>query len=97
MDCRFAYMKQDIEYVLCKKEPTPSRQDRTALFHAMCGHQAHCPKQNCHKLTASWKRCVKLAERNQAAYEAVLAEPLREPAGPAEKPKRSRRKPKADE
>lgn len=97
MECKYAYMKSDIEYVLCNKEPTPTRHDRTALFHAMCGHQAHCPRQNCHKLTPSWKNCVKLAERNSAAYESVFSEPIAEPEEVAEKPKRSRRKPKAEE
>ena len=65
MECSFAYLKHDIEYVLCKKEPEPCRTDRNALFHAVCGHQAHCPKKNCHKLTASWLNCVKLAEKPQ--------------------------------
>ena len=67
MECKFAYMKHDIEYVLCKKEPEPTRADRNALFHAVCGHQVHCPKQNCHKLTASWMNCVKLTEKPQEA------------------------------
>lgn len=65
MECKFAYLRHDIEYVLCKKEPEPSRTDRNALFHAVCAHQAHCPKQNCHKLTASWINCAKLAEKPQ--------------------------------
>ena len=65
MECKYAYMRSDIEYVLCKKEPTPDRTDRNALFHAVCGHQAHCPKKNCHKLTASWLNCVKLSEKPQ--------------------------------
>lgn len=65
MECKFAYLKHDIDYVLCKKEPVPARADKTALFHAVCGHQAHCPKENCHKLTASWPSCVKLADKPQ--------------------------------
>lgn len=97
MECPHAYMKQDIEYVLCKKEPAPARQDRTAVFHSMCAHQVDCPKKKCHKLSAGWERCAKLAERNQEAYNAVLAEMEQTPVEEPKKPTRSRRKPKTDE
>lgn len=97
MECRYAYMKQHIDYVLCKKEPEPTRYDREKLFHAVCAHQVHCPKENCHKLSAGWERCAKLAERNQTAYDAVLAEMEQTPAEEPKKPTRSRRKPKTDE
>ena len=62
MECKYAYMKQNIDYVLCRKEPEPNRHDREKLFHSMCGHQVNCPKENCHKLTANWRNCVKLVE-----------------------------------
>jgi hypothetical protein len=65
MECKFAYLEKNIDYVLCDKEPKPNPFDRTELFHAVCAHQAHCPKQKCHKLTASWLNCVKLAEKPQ--------------------------------
>lgn len=65
MECKHAYLKRDIEYVLCDLEPQPSRANRSSLFHAVCAHQAHCPKQNCHKLTSAWVNCVKLAEKPQ--------------------------------
>ena len=74
MECKFDYLKHDVEYVLCKKEPTPDRANRAALFHAICGHQAHCPKENCHKLTASWPNCIKLAEKPQEAAGDAFAE-----------------------
>ena len=65
MECKFAYLEKNIDYVLCKKEPKPNPFNRTELFHAVCAHQAHCPKEKCHKLTASWLDCVKLAEKPQ--------------------------------
>ena len=97
MECKYAYMKKNIPYVLCSKEPEPKGIDRKELFHAVCGHQAHCPKENCHKLTGSWLRCVKLAERNQMAYEEALgvAEST-EAKAPKTRP-RSRRKPQNEE
>lgn len=62
MDCQYAYMKNDIEYVLCRKEPTPARQDRAAVFHSMCAHQVNCPKLGCQKLSPGWRACRKLIE-----------------------------------
>lgn len=62
MDCKNAYMKDKIPYLLCSKENIPTGYDRKELFHAVCIHQAHCPRQNCHKLTPDWKSCIKLRE-----------------------------------
>lgn len=97
MDCKYAYMKDNIEYVLCKKEPTPNRLDRTAVFHSMCAHQVDCPKRKCHKLSASWERCAKLAVRNRKAYDSVFHEDGAEAAEAPGKPKKTRRKPKTEE
>lgn len=65
MECTHAYLRKDIEYLLCDLEPQPSRANRLSLFHAVCAHQAHCPKQNCHKNTPSWVNCAKLTEKPQ--------------------------------
>ena len=93
MECPYAYLKSDIEYVLCKKEPEPNRHDRNALFHAACGHQAECPKAHCHKLTASWIKCVKLAGKPLNAVQATFATNATNDEGPEKKPSRSRKKP----
>lgn len=74
MECRHAYIERNIDYVLCDKEPKPNPHDRTELFHAVCGHQVQCPRENCHKLSSSWLYCVKLAEANQRAYDEVFDE-----------------------
>lgn len=74
MECKYAYLERNIEYVLCKKEPKPDRYDRTALFHAVCAHQVHCPKLNCHKLNSTWVNCAKLAEKPQEAAGEPFAE-----------------------
>lgn len=89
MDCPHAYLKRDIDYLLCDFEPTPSKADRTKLYHAVCGHQAHCPKQNCHKNTSSWSSCVKLAVRPQDAAEAQIGEDV---SVPEEAPKKRTRR-----
>lgn len=97
MECPHAYMKQHIDYVLCKKEPEPSRHDREKLFHAVCAHQVHCPKENCHKLSAGWQNCMKLREASQSVTDEVSASEVQTPAEETKKPARSRRKPKTDE
>ena len=90
MECKFAYLDKNIDYVLCGKEPKPNPFNRTELFHAVCAHQAHCPKEKCHKLTASWLNCVKLAERSQDGAGEDFGG---EVSMPEEAPKRGKRKP----
>lgn len=97
MECKHAYMKQNIDYVLCDKEKNPNPNNRTELFHACCPHQTHCPAKNCHKLSASWLRCIKLAETHQNAFEAVLDEVVSAPDEATKKPTRRTRKNKAEE
>jgi hypothetical protein len=93
-------MKQHIPYVLCDKEPEPKRTDREKLFHSMCAHQVNCPRENCHKLTASWHNCAKLVEPEPAevpaeeTYEDVFPDAGEDPE--LVQPKRGRKK-KADE
>lgn len=97
MECKFAYTQPNIPYVLCKKENVPTGYDRKELFHAVCIHQVHCPKQNCHRLTAEWKTCMKLAEKPQnGAGVAFVAEAS---VGGATKktPQKRTRKPKTEE
>lgn len=81
MECSHAYLKKDIDYVLCDKEPEPSRYNRVQLFHAVCAHQVECPREHCHKLSGSWVNCVKLDMRP----------PVEEPEEEI-KPKRTRKK-----
>ena len=97
MECSHAYLEKNIDYVLCNKEPKPNRTNRTEISRAMCPHQAHCPKENCHKLTASWLKCVKLAEANQKAYDEVFPVDMPMDVEAQKKSTRRTRKPKAEE
>lgn len=97
MECRYAYMKQNIDYVLCKKEPEPTRYDREKLFHAVCAHQVHCPRENCHKLSAGWMHCAKLAEKRQEAYSDVFPGMVSEPDEELKPAAKGRRKAKTGE
>lgn len=92
MLCKYAYTKQNIDYVLCGKEPEPTRYDREKLFHAVCAHQVDCPKQKCRKLSPNWERCAKLAQTRQEAYSDVFPDTVQEPDEALKPAKKSRRK-----
>ena len=97
MQCKFAYLKRDIDYILCCKEPEPTRYDREKLFHAVCAHQVECLKENCQKLSASWERCAKLREAPKTAYEEVFPDTVQEPDEELKPAKKSRRKAQTEE
>lgn len=93
MDCKFAYLKDKIEYLLCRKEAEPDVFDRAGIAHSVCIHQVHCPRQNCHKNSPGWVNCAKLAEKpEKPAPRQIEAEPVAEPA---EKKSSSNRRRKA--
>ena len=97
MDCKFAYLKPKIPYLLCRKEAEPDGFNKTELFHAVCPHQAHCPKENCHKNTAGWVNCLKLVQRAQEAAQQPPVEEAQQPEETPKAPQKSRRKPKSEE
>lgn len=97
MDCKFAYTKGDIPYILCKKEKEPTGFNKTELFHAVCIHQAHCPRLNCHKLTPEWINCMKLTERAPESAQAAIGPETSEDTAKPKTPSRSRRKPQTAE
>lgn len=97
MECPYAYLKRNIDYILCKKEPEPTRYDREKLFHAVCAHQVDCPKEKCHKLSSNWVNCSKLATATKAAYEDVFPDAIEGPGEEAKPAKKARRKTNTEE
>ena len=97
MECPHAYMKPNIDYVLCRKEPEPTRYDKEKLFHAVCAHQVHCPKENCHKLSAGWQNCAKLREMPKGAYDEIFPDRIEEPDEMLKPARKSRRRAKTEE
>ena len=97
MDCKNSYLKQKIPYLLCKLEPEPTGYNKKELFHAVCAHQAHCPKENCHKNTPGWVNCIKLREKPQEAVQERFDEAVQEPQEEQKVARRRTRKPKTEE
>ena len=97
MDCKHSYLKPKIPYLLCRLEPEPSGYNKSELFHAVCGHQAHCPKENCHKNTPGWVNCIKLREKPQEAPQERFDEAVQEPEEAPKAPRKRTRKPKSEE
>ena len=73
MLCKHAYQRADFPYLLCELEGEPMRQSLKDLAHAVCLHQAHCPKANCFKMTPGYESCRKLAEKPQESAEETNA------------------------
>ena len=97
MDCKNAYLMQNIPYVLCRIENQPDGKDRRELFHAMCIHQEECPRQNCHKLTPGWVSCVKLARTPQDGARVAFGAETTTRTAVRKSAQRGARKPKTQE
>lgn len=88
MDCKHAYLKNGIQYILCHHEPQPQPNDHRSLFHATCPFQVFCKTSNCHKMTPEWKGCAKIvSESRQNAARQIIEEPAPKPT-PRRKPRK---------
>lgn len=74
--CPNAYRETGIEYILCKRAPTPKPYDRKAVFRAACGHQTFCRTANCHRLTEGWRECFARENKTVSVRPEKAAEPL---------------------
>ena len=86
MDCKFAYAKNGIDYVLCKKEKAPNPQDTASVAHAACLHQKWCPHKGCHRLDENWAKCFKLAQETVKRFDEAV--PVEESFIPATAPRK---------
>lgn len=64
MDCKNAYIKNGINYILCSREPEPKPGDQRAICHAICGFQRFCPTIRSCTLLPSYVGCMKLKAEN---------------------------------
>lgn len=74
MDCKHAYFKDDIPYVLCRCEKEPRTNKLRDVSGSMCGYQRFCPNIRACALLPTWPECRKLsiaAEPAQNVHPAV--------------------------
>lgn len=63
LECKHAYFKEGLNYVLCNKEKEPQKTDLKECAKAMCQHQRYCPQVRACALKPEWRECGKLAEK----------------------------------
>lgn len=92
MDCPNAYLKDGVQFILCKKESMPIQNDHKSLFHATCPHQVFCQTANCHRMTADWIKCHKNAPIEPHAPARETQEPVPTPTPTAKKTRQRAKK-----
>lgn len=60
MDCKHAYFKDDIQYVLCDCGGKPQSKKLNEVTKYMCQHQRYCPNIRACTLLPEWRNCCKL-------------------------------------
>lgn len=60
MDCKHAYFKDDIQYVLCDCGGKPQSKKLNEVTKYMCQHQRYCPNIRACALLPEWVNCDKL-------------------------------------
>lgn len=59
MDCKHAYFKDNIPYVLCDCDGTPRTARLDEVTKYMCGYQRFCPNIRACTLLPEWIACSK--------------------------------------
>lgn len=60
MDCKHAYFKDDIQYVLCDCGGKPQSKKLNEVTKHMCQYQRYCPNIRACALLPEWVNCDKL-------------------------------------
>lgn len=60
MDCKHAYFKNGIKYVLCDCGGDPKNNKLDEITKHMCGYQRFCPNARACALMPEWVNCSKL-------------------------------------
>jgi len=71
MECKHAYIKENINYVLCDCDGKPEKYDLKNITPIMCNYQRFCPKVNQCALLPTWRECKKLHQNQEKKPEKV--------------------------
>lgn len=58
-ECPHAYSKDNIPYILCRREVEPNPNNQKEISHSACPHQRFCGTKRCTVLTPMWVGCLK--------------------------------------
>ena len=73
MECKHAYFKDDIPYVLCDCVGTPRTKKLDEVTKCMCGYQRFCPNIRACTLLPEWRECSKLRTAQVPAENVIPA------------------------
>lgn len=73
MDCKHAYFKDGIEYVLCDFCTTPRTKKLPEVTQSMCTYQRFCPNKRTCALLPEWVNCSRIKSEQHPAETAVPA------------------------
>ena len=71
MECKYAYVKNGINYVLCKCQGEPSSDKMQDVAHCMCGHQRFCTQIKHCTLLPTWQYCQTKKQADKKAADAM--------------------------
>lgn len=73
MDCRYAYFKDGVPYVLCRKDKEPRTNRLDEITKCMCGYQRFCPNIRACALLPTWVECQKLKVPDESESKVIPA------------------------
>ena len=92
MECKNAYRKDGINYILCRCAGEPDPRDTHAICHAMCGFQRFCPNIRDCTLLPGWTGCTRLKAQTLPRTAQEAAGSGKEAGAGSDSPKKRTRK-----
>ena len=60
MECPYAYIKENVNYILCECEGQAKTSEMKEIAKKLCLHQRFCRKVNKCSLLPTWRECKKI-------------------------------------
>ena len=73
MECKHAYFKAGINYVLCKCQGEPASESIQDLTRCLCGHQKFCRQIRSCSLLPTWRDCIVKKQHEEEKLEKAMA------------------------
>ena len=73
MECKHAYFKDNVVYVLCDCDGAPKSNNLDEVTKYMCSYQRFCPNKRACALLPEWRQCHKLTVHTEQPQNVVPA------------------------